>query len=156
MDIIIDWLLKNFFSLIVLFVTPLLSYLFSRRKETSQIRQIDVDTDGKIVDSAKDVVTLWESISKKQEERINALLKNLDERILKLETCETEKQKLERRIEELMIVNNNLKVYNERLLAVMKIMLSELSKTPDLYLKFQNIFSGIDIKEIGIVDGKNE
>lgn len=148
MDFILDWLSKNFFSLIVAILTPLISYLVSRRKEESQIRKIDVESDSRVVDSAKDVVVLWENMSKQQDEKINRLVASLDERIKTLEKCEDEKNKLEKRIEELIIINDDLKKYNDKLMKALRLIMLEISKDNiELFNRVQSIILGFDIQE---------
>lgn len=107
------WIQSNLISLLALILGPLLAYIFSRRKETADIKKTDAETkktdaetQNLLIESSETVVTKWEQYSKKQDDIIqkqNDKIQSLESRIVELEDCVINRITMQNQIDELSI-----------------------------------------------------
>lgn len=112
MNDIIKFLSENLLSLLVLFITPILSYLFSRRKEKLEIGKlkketIKLDIEAEKIEAEKEAIDrenyrksieFEQEHSNRLEKELSKKLIELDNRVSLLEDCERERESLKKKI----------------------------------------------------------
>jgi len=113
---LIQWLSDNALSVLTLFLTPFLAYLFSKRKEKADIEKTNAEADSLAVKSSGEAIAYWKDIAN-----------NLEERIIRLENCEREKDELLSKLDKVLNDNIKLREINKKMVDIVNHIIENVS-----------------------------
>lgn len=122
------FLANNAVGIIAIFFTPLLAWLFNRKKESSEIKKVDVDATSVLASSSGQLATSWEKFAEKIQDEYNECKNTTSTLSEQVGLLKKDNEHVQAQIIEVRKVNTRLKNYTQKLTDFVEHLLDQMEK----------------------------